>query len=82
MTSVGYRVLWLCLLLGAVLTVAVAPSALAQESRGSISGTVRDNSGGGLPGVTVTAVQRGHPAPAGRERHRRTALREEQEVGG
>jgi hypothetical protein len=48
----------MCLLLGAVLTVAVAPSALAQETRGSISGTVKDNSGGALPGVTVTATQK------------------------
>ena len=32
--------------------------ALAQESRGSISGTVKDNSGGALPGVTVTATKK------------------------
>ncbi len=30
------------------------PSAAAQAVYGSISGTVRDNSGGVLPGVTVT----------------------------
>lgn len=31
-------------------------SLFAQSSNGSISGTVTDDSGGALPGVTVTAV--------------------------
>jgi hypothetical protein len=48
----------MCLLLGAALAVVGAPPALAQESRGSMSGTVKDNSGGALPGVTVTATKR------------------------
>jgi len=48
----------MCLLLGVVLAFLAAPSALAQESRGSISGTVKDNSGGALPGVTVTATKK------------------------
>ena len=58
MAAARYRVVWMCLLLGAVLAVLAAPPALAQESRGSISGTVKDNSGGALPGVTVTATQK------------------------
>jgi hypothetical protein len=48
----------MCLLLGAVLAVLAVPPALAQESRGSISGTVKDNSGGALPGVAVTATKK------------------------
>jgi hypothetical protein len=43
----------LCALLALVLLLAV-PSA-AQEQRGSIEGTVRDSSGGVLPGTTVEA---------------------------
>ena len=42
----------------AVLALATAPPALAQESRGAISGTVKDNSGGALPGVTVMATKK------------------------
>src|SRR5512146_2847218 len=39
------------------LLVALAPVALfGQSSNGSISGTVTDESGGALPGVTVSAV--------------------------
>ena len=38
----------------AVLVLAVAP-AVAQEQRASIEGTIRDSSGGVLPGVTVEA---------------------------
>jgi outer membrane receptor protein involved in Fe transport len=48
----------MCLLLGALLALVAAPPVLAQETRGSISGTVKDNSGGALPGVTVTATQK------------------------
>jgi hypothetical protein len=44
--------------LGAVLALVAVPPSLAQEARGSISGTVKDNSGGALPGVTVTATQK------------------------
>lgn len=38
------------------LVVGIASPAAAQEFRGRISGTVTDNSGGVLPGVTVTAT--------------------------
>ena len=58
MAAARYRVVWMCLLLGVALAVAAASPALAQETRGSISGTVKDNSGGALPGVTVTATQK------------------------
>ena len=58
MAAARYRIGWVCLLLAAVLAVLSAPPALAQESRGSISGTVKDNSGGALPGVTVTATKK------------------------
>ena len=58
MAAARYRVVWMCLLLGAALAVVGAPPALAQESRGSMSGTVKDNSGGALPGVTVTATKK------------------------
>ena len=57
MAAARYWVLSAFLLLGTVLAAA-APPALAQESRGSISGTVKDNSGGALPGVTVTATKK------------------------
>src|SRR5918996_5229060 len=45
------------LLVGAVLafTFAFTPLALAQGTTGSINGTVQDNTGAVLPGVTVTA---------------------------
>jgi hypothetical protein len=58
MAAARYRVVWTCLVLGAALALVAVPPALAQESRGSISGTVKDNSGGALPGVTVTATQK------------------------
>ena len=38
------------------LALAIAGPAIAQEFRGRINGTVTDNSGAVLPGVTVTAV--------------------------
>ena len=59
MAAARTRVTWVALVFAAALLAAAAHPALAQESRGSISGTVRDNSGGALPGVTVTAVQQG-----------------------
>ena len=37
------------------LALLCAPSAMAQEQRGAIAGTVKDSSGGVLPGVTVEA---------------------------
>jgi hypothetical protein len=40
----------------ALLTAIVPFSAFAQSSNGSIVGTVTDDSGGILPGVTITAV--------------------------
>src|SRR5437763_6152628 len=40
----------------ALLTVVVPFSAFAQSSNGSISGTVTDDTGALLPGVTITAV--------------------------
>jgi len=58
MAAMRHRVLWMCLLLGALLVGLAAVPALAQETRGSISGAVKDNSGGALPGVTVTATQK------------------------
>jgi hypothetical protein len=42
--------------LAAVVATAVATSAAAQEFRGRINGTVTDNSGAVLPGVTVTVT--------------------------
>jgi Carboxypeptidase regulatory-like domain len=47
------------LALAALLTIAGATAAVAQESRGSISGRVVDSSGGVLPGVTVIIVNTG-----------------------
>jgi Carboxypeptidase regulatory-like domain len=47
------------LVLTAVLSITSAATALAQESRGSISGRVVDTSGGVLPGVTVIIVNTG-----------------------
>ncbi len=53
------RRLWCVpLVVAAVLAASAAHPAIAQESRGSISGTVKDNSGGALPGVTVTATKK------------------------
>ncbi len=49
---------WRVVLTG-LLTIAGAATAVAQESRGSISGRVVDSSGGVLPGVTVTIVNTG-----------------------
>ena len=46
---------WMCLLVGLLVVAFVAPLG-AQELRGRIVGTVRDNTGGVLPGVTVTAT--------------------------
>ncbi len=57
MAAARYRVVLVCLSVGVLLAGAVLP-ALAQESRGSISGSVRDSSGAALPGVTVAAIQR------------------------
>jgi hypothetical protein len=50
---------WAAVLFAAVLTVGLASVALAQSvnyTTGSIAGTVRDDTGAGLPGVTVTAT--------------------------
>lgn len=47
-----------------LVTLGVAPAALAQSGRGSIEGTVRDGSGAVLPGVTITATS----ADSGRSR--------------
>ena len=41
----------------------VASTAFAQFDRGSISGTVKDQSGGVVPGVTVTATNLQTQAP-------------------
>ena len=41
---------------------ATAGHALAQSTTGSIIGTVRDSTGGALPGVTVTAVNQSNGA--------------------
>ena len=46
---------------------AVAAPAVAQEQRASIEGTIRDSSGGVLPGVTVEARS---PSMAGVREHR------------
>jgi hypothetical protein len=53
---------WAAVLFAAVLTVGLASVALAQSGNyttGSIAGTVRDDAGAGLPGVTVTATNLG-----------------------
>jgi len=39
-----------------VLALALAPAALAQDTRGGIKGRVTDSSGGVLPGVTITVT--------------------------
>src|SRR5262245_12546464 len=51
-------------LTGALLTLALVitslgtPIAAAQEARGTITGTVRDTSGGVIPGATVTITNK------------------------
>ena len=50
---------WAAVLFAVVLTAGLASVALAQSANyttGAIAGTVRDNTGGGLPGVTVTVT--------------------------
>jgi hypothetical protein len=59
MAAARFRFVLVCLILVTAFASAPALPASAQESRGSIIGTVKDNSGGALPGVTVTAVQQG-----------------------
>ena len=54
MAAARFRVLCACVLCSLAMAVSVPSPALAQESRGSINGTVKDNSGGALPGVTDT----------------------------
>ena len=51
--------------LGAVLLLALAGTAVAQEARGTITGTVRDASKGVIPGasVTITNVAMGTSVP-------------------
>jgi len=49
----GRSLMRLAALLAAML---IAPTAIAQQVTGTITGTVRDQSGGILPGVTVTAT--------------------------
>src|SRR5688500_17924189 len=46
------------------LFVLLAPAAMAQETRGSIEGVVRDTSGAVLPGVTIEATSTALVAPA------------------
>src|SRR5215813_15331764 len=53
--GVGVRWSWLRVLwLAAVFSIGTTSNSFAQAVYGSISGTVVDNSGGALPGVTVT----------------------------
>ena len=49
-----FRFLAVPLALALVATLVVAPSATAQTVRGSVQGTVADDTGAALPGVTVT----------------------------
>ena len=42
-----------------LLTLWVTTAALAQEARGTITGTVKDAQGSAVPGVTVSAVHQG-----------------------
>ena len=68
---------WGRVALAATLLVAVPGVARAQFERASVSGTVTDQSGGVVPGVTVTALQRARPssrAPPSRMRPGSTAL--------
>src|SRR5262245_44976332 len=55
--GVGVRWSWLRVIwLAAVLSIGTTSNSFAQAVYGSISGTVVDNSGGALPGVTVTVT--------------------------
>ncbi len=63
------RAVWGRVAIAATLLVAVPGVARAQFERATISGTVTDQQGGVVPGVTVTAVQVHDPAVAHR-RHR------------
>src|SRR5512136_1167192 len=58
MAAACRRLWYVPLVVAVVLAASAAHPAIAQESRGSISGTVKDNSGGALPGVTVTATKK------------------------
>src|SRR5210317_162046 len=49
-----FRFMAVPLALALVATLVVAPSATAQTVRGGIQGTVKDDTGAPLPGVTVT----------------------------
>jgi uncharacterized lipoprotein NlpE involved in copper resistance len=50
-------------IIGMMLVLVACQPAFAQESRGSISGTVKDASGAALPGVTVTATNKATNVP-------------------
>jgi hypothetical protein len=64
MSATGSRAPGVFTVIAAILLVlVVAPCATAQETRGTISGTVSDGSGGALPGVTVTATNKGTNQP-------------------
>jgi hypothetical protein len=53
---------WAGVACGLLLLALTAGHALAQSTTGSIIGTVRDSTGGALPGVTVTAVNQSNGA--------------------
>jgi len=53
----GFTVAWA--ILAVALVLSMATPALAQSGRGTISGVVRDASGSVVPGVSVTATNRG-----------------------
>jgi len=53
----GFTLAWA--ILAVALVLSMATPALAQSDRGTISGLVKDPSGSVMPGVTVTATQRG-----------------------
>jgi hypothetical protein len=50
------------LAIGLLAILFIAGEAPAQSTTGSIIGTVRDSTGGALPGVTVTAVNQANGA--------------------